>query len=104
VAGLLTELGVDPDFFEWSDLALCKNIQDPDLFFERYEEDPGIARAVDAMCAACPVQQECGVTGKTTKGQGCWGGVYWDGHGKPDANRNSHKEPGVLAELVDRFS
>lgn len=103
MAGLFDELGLDPDYFEWADLALCKTI-DPELFFDKYEEDSEIARAVDSMCDACPVQQECGIMGKTTKRHGVWGGVYWDGQGKPDHNRNSHKAPGVLAELVDRFS
>lgn len=108
MASLLEELGIDPEFFNWIDLGLCRKI-DTEYFFDKYESSPEIARAVDAMCDSCPVQQECGMAGKNgvngkTGEYGVWGGIYWNGSGKPDPNKNSHKEPWKLAELLSRFN
>lgn len=100
ITGLLDFLGVDEDQFSWHNLALCRNTGefDPlgeeergDLFFDTYESDPISAKAVDAMCASCPVRSECGNFAEETRQWGVWGGVYWDGAGRPDLDRNSHK-------------
>lgn len=93
---LLDELGVDPEDFDWRDLALCRNMKiessDEDVFYDRYESDTESAKAADQICLHCPVISQCFMEG--SKGQtGLWGGVYWNGSGKPDKNKNSHKTP-----------
>jgi hypothetical protein len=104
---LLDELGLDPDDFEWKDLSLCKSIPlstpDDDLFFDRYESDTESAKATDSMCLHCPVISQCFMAG--SEGQyGVWGGVYWNGSGKPDKNKNSHKTDEVWDEIRARVS
>lgn len=99
---LLDELGIDPEDFTWHDLALCDGM-DPELFHSKYEADEEIAKQVDQACLSCPVMKECGLQG--SKGEhGVWGGIYWDGTGKPDTNRNSHKTPEIWEEIRKRLS
>lgn len=94
MSSLLNELGIDPDDFEWRDLALCRNMRitapGEDVFYDKYESDSESAKAADQICLHCPVIQQCffeGAQGQT----GVWGGVYWNGSGKPDKNKNNHK-------------
>ncbi len=59
-------LGIDPETFEWQQLALCRGLQltvDTDIFFDKYEQDSEVAKATDAMCMSCPVQAMCLRTG-----------------------------------------
>jgi hypothetical protein len=102
MSSLFDELGLDPEDFEWRDLALCKayKIENAaqDIFFDRYESDPEAAKAADEMCLHCPVISECFFAG--ANGQyGVWGGVYWNGSGKPDKNKNSHKTEEVWDDI-----
>lgn len=104
---LFDELGLDPDDFEWRDLSLCRNIKitgpENDTFFDQYESDTEAAKAADEMCLHCPVISECFFAG--SEGQyGVWGGVYWNGSGKPDKNKNSHKTDEVWDEIRARVS
>ena len=100
---LLDELGIDPEDFTWHDLALCDGIEQPEIFFSMYESDEEVARQTDQMCLHCPVMKECGLRGQQGE-QGVWGGVFWNGSGKPDTNRNSHKTPEIWDEIRKRLS
>lgn len=102
MSSLLDELGIDPESFEWNDLALCRNIEiegpETDAFFDQYESDEEAAKATDQMCLHCPVIRECFFAGSQGQ-QGVWGGVYWNGAGKPDKNKNSHKTEETWDEI-----
>lgn len=106
MSSLLDELGLDPEEFDWEDLALCKSTvtsPEDDVFFDRYESDEESAKAADDMCLRCPVIRQCffaGAEGRT----GVWGGVYWNGSGKPDKNKNSHKTDEVWSKVHERVS
>jgi hypothetical protein len=89
MSGLLDELGLSPEEFKWQDLALCANMS-TEIFYDDYESDKKLAKAVDQICLRCPVISQCYFAGK--KGEnGVWGGIYWNGSGSKDPNRNSHK-------------
>lgn len=99
-SSLLDELGLDPEDFEWQDLSLCSGMP-TSFFYEKYETDVESARAADQVCLHCPVMKECFLAG--AKGEhGVWGGVYWNGAGSPDKNRNSHKTEEVWDEIYDK--
>ena len=96
---LLEELGLDPDEFVWQDLALCANM-DTNLFYDEYETNQVVRTQVDEICSRCPVQRECLLTGHGGE-IGVWGGVYWNGNGKPDRARNEHKPEGWREEIAE---
>ena len=98
---LLDELGIDPEDFTWHDLSLCDGM-DPELFFSKYESDEEVARQVDQICLHCPVMKECGLRGPQGE-HGVWGGIYWNGSGKPDKNRNAHKTPEIWDAIRGRL-
>lgn len=104
MSSLLDQLGIDAERFEWDDLGLCRgSVTSPkdDVFFDRYENDGESARAADQMCLHCPVIKQCFFEG--SKGKiGVWGGVYWNGSGKPDKNKNSHKTDEVWNLIHER--
>lgn len=99
---LLEQLGLDPDDFVWQDLALCDGM-DPELFYSKYENNEEDARQTDEVCLHCPVMKECGLRGMQGE-TGVWGGIYWNGSGKPDEARNAHKTPEVWARIRERMS
>lgn len=74
---------------QWSEMAMCLE-QNPDDFFENYEEDLVIAKQVDSLCNTCPIQQTCFGIGATKKEWGVWGGVYLE-DGKISDQFNAHK-------------
>lgn len=71
------------------DMAAYKAIGNP--FFEGYEADEFVAKAIDEMCNKCPVQKMCGEYARDNKEEGVWGGIYWTSRGTVDTNKNSHK-------------
>lgn len=97
---LLEELGLDPTEFEWHDLALCQGMP-TNMFYEDYEQDDETAKAVDEACLRCPVISQCFFKGAESQ-HGVWGGVYWNGSGKPDKNKNAHKKPEIWDEIYDK--
>lgn len=97
MSSLLDELGLDPEDFEWQDLALCSNMP-TSFFYDNYESDQETAKATDQVCLRCPVQKQCFFAGASGE-HGVWGGVYWNGSGKPDKNRNAHKTEEVWNEV-----
>ena len=61
------------DVTEWRELAACRTA-DPDMFFPMPEDLEGITRA-KAVCAGCPVQEEClSYAVETNQTEGVWGG------------------------------
>lgn len=60
---------------QWKDDASCLDY-DTDIFFDKYEEDEKLRPAIDAMCNACPVQNNCFAVGVSGKEWGVWGGIY----------------------------
>lgn len=100
---LLDELGIDPDDFTWQKLSTCQGAE-TNLFFDKYEEDEVVREQIDAMCSVCPVRRECLISGLQEKEFGVWGGVYLDGYGRPDKNKNSHKPEGWREEIAELLS
>jgi hypothetical protein len=98
MSSLLESLGIDPEEFEWHHLAACQHVN-PELFYDEYEREPEVARATDSVCLGCPVIADCYFAGKQNGEYGVWGGVYWNGSGKPDKNKNSHKTQDVWEEI-----
>lgn len=88
---LLDELGVDPNNFEWQDLAACKNL-DTELLFDKYEKDTFIASNITEVCYTCPVLKACFEAGRDGKEWGLWGGVYRVHHGRLDLSKNNKTE------------
>lgn len=74
----------------WKDKAECLGL-DTNLFFDKYEEDSHIAKAVDHICQRCKVNQHCFASGISNKEWGVWGGVYLK-EGKIDKEFNAHKD------------
>jgi hypothetical protein len=64
---------------------------DTNLFFDKYEESPNVANAVDKLCMACPEIRKCLAYGVSNQEWGVWGGIYLEG-GKISKEFNQHKE------------
>jgi hypothetical protein len=97
MSNILNDLGVDEDDFEWFHIAAC-NGMDTNLFYEKYEADPNIAKNIDEMCLSCPVMKMCYQSGTTNNEYGVWGGVYLNA-GVVDKSRNLHKDQEVWKRL-----
>lgn len=89
MSNILNNYRYDENDIEWQDLAGCLGM-DTLLFFEKYETDVQIAKAVDQCCLACPVRKMCHQAGVDNSEYGVWGGVYLT-LGKPDKIKNIHK-------------
>ena len=98
MSSLLAALGVDDSEFVWQDIASCRSVDDPELFFGRYEDDRTIAENVDAMCLSCPVARQCLQYGIENESYGVWGGIYLS-KGDTDQHRNSHKTQEVWEKV-----
>jgi hypothetical protein len=75
--------------FRWKDNGECSGM-DTNLFFDKYEEDPHLAKSVDHICQRCPINQHCFAWGVSSSEWGVWGGVYLK-DGKIDKEFNAHK-------------
>lgn len=114
--GVLDDFGISPEELSWDQLAACANIPLEEFvpqaddesgkpghpFFEGYESDDNIARAIDSMCNSCPVQRFCYEYGVKNKEEGVWGGVYMVG-GRMVASKNSHKSPADWEALKQKL-
>jgi WhiB family redox-sensing transcriptional regulator len=87
---VLEILGIDPDDYDWPDFALCKGM-DTNLWYDEYEADEAVAKTVDQMCFSCPVMKQCLMYAVENSEWGVWGGCYLVA-GKPEPNKNSHKD------------
>lgn len=106
---LLDELGLDESTLSWGKLALCggrhpgEEGMDLNWFFDDYEEDVELAKAMDSVCLSCPVMKECLLEAFDDKDYGLRGGIYLT-NGKPDKARNAHKTPEVWAKIQEKLS
>ena len=87
----------------WADHALCINAQNR-WFFEQYERDENVAKAIDEMCLVCPVMKQCLAKRQATGSEGLWGAVYWNKLGVPDKTANSHKTPEIWERIKDAIT
>lgn len=104
---LLEELGLDEETLTWRHLALCSEMgptspDEPDLFFEKYESDSEIAKAMDEVCLSCPVMKDCLMKATDDKDYGLRGAIFLS-NGKLDAAKNAHKTPEVWARIKERL-
>jgi len=97
MSNILNDLGVDEDDIEWFHIAACSGMG-TNLFYEKYEADPNIAKNIDEMCLSCPVMKMCYQSGTTNNEYGVWGGVYLNA-GVVDKSRNLHKDQEVWKRL-----
>jgi len=82
---------------KWTKEASCLNM-DVNMFFDKYEENKGLANAIDKMCSNCPVQRKCLAQGVGNKEWGVWGGVYLE-NGEISKEFNAHKTKEVWFEV-----
>lgn len=104
---LLEELGLDEESVTWRHLALCNGMNptgpdEPDLFFEKYESDQEIAKAMDEVCLSCPVLAKCLMEAIDDKDYGLRGGIFLS-NGKTDTAKNAHKTPEVWARIKEKL-
>lgn len=100
---LLLGLGLDPEDFDWKDLALCINADTED-FFSNYESSANVRATTDAMCKVCPIRRDCLIEGMESKEYGVWGGFYLNGSGNLDKMHSKHKTPQDWIDLKELLS
>lgn len=89
---------LEDDTLQWYHLAVCQGM-DTNLFYEDYESDPVLAETMDGICLSCPVRALCLRQGMEEGEYGLWGGIYLNG-GKPDKQRNAHKDMDIWSEVI----
>lgn len=97
MSNILNDLGIDKDYSSWRDFALCLGL-DTNLFFDKYETDVNIAKAIDESCLSCPVRSICYENGIENNENGVWGGVYLN-YGEVDKSKNLHKTKTIWSRL-----
>jgi hypothetical protein len=97
MSDILNDLGIDSEDLDWFHLSVCRGM-DTNLFYEKYEADPNIAKSIDEMCLSCPVIAMCYETGVEGSEYGIWGGVYLSS-GSIDRSKNLHKTQEVWKRL-----
>ena len=70
----LLRMGLDPDDFDWKDLALCGRVPEPEIFHSLAEKKESVRAQSKEVCAACPVREICLEEGIRNKEYGIWGG------------------------------
>lgn len=76
---------------DWKEEASCLNL-DTNIFFDKYEEDEDLRRAVDNLCNACPVRRTCLLDAISRHEYGVHAAVYLE-NGKISREFNNHKKP-----------
>ena len=99
---LLEELGLDESTLSWHQLSSCKGM-DLNLFYELYEDDEEIAKAVDERCLSCPVFKDCLMDATDNKDYGVRAAIYLS-NGKPDKMRNAHKTEETWKRIQERLA
>lgn len=89
MSDILNDLGIESDNFDWYHVAVCRGM-DTNLFYDKYEADPNIAKNIDEACLSCPVSKMCYQSGIDNNEYGVWGGIYLSA-GLVDKSRNIHK-------------
>ena len=99
---LLQELGLDEQTLSWHQLSFCDGME-LDWFFDAYEADEELAKAMDEVCLSCPVLKDCLTDAMDNKDYGLRGGIFLN-NGKPDKMRNSHKTEEVWQRIRERLA
>ena len=102
MSNILNNLGIEKEDFQWYDLAICRGM-DTNLFYDKYEADPNIAKSIDEACLNCPVISMCYESGVENNEYGVWGGVYLNS-GVVDKARNLHKTQEVWKRLKKKHN
>lgn len=97
MSNILNDLGVDTDDFDWWHLGICRGM-DTNLFYDKYEADPNVAKNIDEACLSCPVIKMCYKSATENSEYGVWGGIYMSS-GEIDKSKNLHKTPEVWKRL-----
>jgi len=97
MSNILNELDSDEQSIRWWHLAACKGI-DTNLFFDKYESDVNMAKAIDQCCLSCPVIAMCNKSGVENNEYGVWGGVYLSS-GLIDKMKNVHKTKDIWKQI-----
>jgi len=97
MSNILNDLGVDADNFDWWHLGICRGME-TNLFYDKYEADPNVAKNIDEACLSCPVIKMCYEAGTENSEYGVWGGVYMSS-GDIDKSKNLHKTPEIWKRL-----
>ena len=75
MSNILNELDSDEQSIRWWHLAACNGME-TNLFFDQYESDVNMAKAIDQCCLSCPVMLMCRDAGIKNNEYGVWGGVF----------------------------
>jgi hypothetical protein len=97
MSNILNDLGIDTDDFDWWHLGVCRGME-TNLFYDKYEADPNVAKNIDEACLSCPVIKMCYESGKENSEYGVWGGVYLTS-GDIDKSKNLHKSQDIWKKL-----
>jgi len=97
MSNILNELNSDEETIRWWHLAACQGM-DTNLFFDRYEIDASMAKAIDQCCLSCPVIKMCYSSGIDNNEYGVWGGVYLSS-GLIDKMKNIHKTKDIWKQI-----
>ena len=73
----------------WKSLGACLG-QDTNIFFDLYENNENVRKAVDDQCIGCPVNKRCFAEGISGQEYGLWGGIYLE-EGQISKEFNGHK-------------
>ena len=97
MSDILNDLGIDKDDLDWWHLGICRGME-TNLFYDKYEADPNVAKNIDEACLSCPVIKMCHKAATENQEYGVWGGVYMSS-GEIDKSKNLHKTPEVWRRL-----
>jgi hypothetical protein len=97
MSNILNKLDSDEQSIRWWHLAAC-NGMDTNLFFDQYESDVNMAKAIDQCCLSCPVMLMCRDSGIKNNEYGVWGGVFLSS-GLMDKMKNAHKTKEVWKQI-----
>lgn len=97
MSNILNELNSDKENIQWWHLAACQGM-DTNLFFDKYELDVNMAKAIDQCCLSCPVIKMCYKSGIENNEYGVWGGIYLSS-GSLDKMKNIHKTKDIWKQI-----
>jgi hypothetical protein len=100
MSDILNELKSDEDSLKWWHLAACQGM-DTNLFFDKYELDVSMAKAIDQCCLSCPVIKMCYLSGIENNEYGVWGGIYLSS-GSLDKMKNIHKTKDIWKQIKQK--
>jgi len=102
MSDILNELNSDEDTIRWWHLAACQGM-DTNLFFDKYEIDVNMAKAIDQCCLSCSVINMCYKSGEDNNEYGVWGGVYLSA-GSIDKMKNIHKTKDIWKQIRQKHA